>query len=51
MRGVPSTAVQRSCDAEPLGDDFIAAETTSRRSLPSAVVNGNYPSHVDVIVD
>ena len=51
VRSVQSTAVQRSCDAEPLGEESIAAETTSRRSLPSALVNGKHSSPVDVIVE
>ena len=51
VRGVPSTTIQRRRDAEPLGEDLIAAETTSRRSTSSALVNGKHPSPIDVIVE
>ena len=50
MRGVPSTAIRRRRDAEPLGEDPIAAETTSRRSTSSALVNSKHSSSIDVIV-
>ena len=51
MLGVPSIAIRRRRDAEPLGEDLVAAETTSRRSTSSVLVNGKHPSPIDVIVE